>query len=135
MKDTPKSEPVKDIPKDYIGVDVSKGTLDIGMPNQTDINTIDNDTNAIEQWLCTLDKTRVRIVFEPTGGYEFELQTCLAEQGFEACRVDATRTYFFRRQRGVMAKTDANDAQLLRDFGQSEHPDITRLPDTATRRF
>ncbi len=105
----------------YIGVDVSKGWLDIVIDGEGSAVRIDNAPAAIETWLATLVPARIGLVaFEPTGGYEHVLRRCLAEAGLPFAQVHPNEVVAYRRQRGVRAKTDRIDARLLADFAANE---------------
>jgi transposase len=98
--------------KVLIGVDVSKGWLDVS--DGRAVVRIDNKPETIAVWL---DRVRPLLVgFEPTGGYERHLIAALRERGILFVRVHPNDVVAFRKSRGIKAKTDPIDADLLRAF-------------------
>ncbi len=107
--------------KQFIGVDVSKGWIDVATAGRPGHRRIDNCDAAIQHWLGTLDTASVDLVaFEPTGGYERPLKRALRRAGLAFARVHPNEIVAFRRRRGVKAKTDPIDARLLADFAAIE---------------
>jgi len=101
-----------------VGVDVSKGWLDLAAAGGGQVERLDNTSEAITPWL-----RRVRpalVAFEPTGGYERALQDALREQGIPFVRVHPNEVLAFRKSRGIKAKTDKIDAQLIAAFAAGE---------------
>lgn len=107
--------------KTHIGIDVSKGWLDIAIHGGGRPMRIANTRRAIEEWLATVAGTEVSLVaFEPTGGYEHLLRQCLVQAGAPFARVHPNEVAAFRARRGVRAKTDPIDAGLLAEFAALE---------------
>ncbi|HSD35508.1 MAG TPA: IS110 family transposase [Alphaproteobacteria bacterium] len=101
-----------------VGVDVSKGWLDLALPGEGQVERLDNTAEAITGWL-----RRVRpalVVFEPTGGYARTLQDALRDQAITFVRVHPNEVLAFRKSRGIKAKTDKIDAQLIAAFAADE---------------
>jgi transposase len=105
--------------KRIVGVDVSKEWLDISFadpPHRAE--RLLNQHEAIAAWL---ERARPGLVaFEPTGGYERLLKACLRERGILFVRVHPNDVIAFRRSRGIKAKTDRIDAQLIATFAADE---------------
>jgi len=100
----------------YIGVDVSKGWLDVA-GQRGSVVRIDNTESAIRHWLDGLDRDAVALVaFEPTGGYERSLQAGLRRADIPFVRVHPNELVAFRVRSGIKAKTDPIDARLLAEF-------------------
>jgi len=114
-----------------VGVDVSKGWLDacIAGPGPSRVERLSNDREAIGAWLDRIEPAVV--AFEPTGGYERVLRDCLRERRIFFIRVHPNDVIAFRKSRGIKAKTDRIDAQLIGAFAAeaiSRHgvrPDIS----------
>lgn len=104
-----------------IGVDVSKDWLDVAIRGQAGVSRIDNTPEAVERWLTAMGTAQIGLVaFEPTGGYERVLRRVLVAADVFHVRVHPNEVVAFRRQRGVKAKTDRIDAQLLAAFAAEE---------------
>lgn len=104
-----------------IGVDVSKDWVDIAIVGRPDVSRIDNTSEAMERWLSSIGRTRIGLVaFEPTGGYERVLRRALSAAGVFYVRVHPNEVVAYRRGRGIKAKTDRIDAQLLAAFAVEE---------------
>lgn len=104
--------------KTIVGIDVSKNWLDVAAAGAAATVRIDNTPQAIAAWL-----TQVRpalVAFEPTGGYERALCAALRERAILFVRVHPNDVIAFRRSRGLKAKTDRIDAQLIAAFAAEE---------------
>lgn len=107
--------------KPVVGIDVSKGWLDIVEAGSMRHWRVDNNAEAIQVWLDDGAPTGIELVaFEPTGGYERCLRRQLRARGLAYVRVALCELSGYRRRRGIKAKTDAMDAQLLAGFAAEE---------------
>ena len=100
--------------KVIVGVDVSKGWLDLCVSGSAASERIDNTHDAIGAWLDRVGPGLV--AFEPTGGYERRLIAAAAERGLPFVRVHPNDIVAFRKSRGIKAKTDRIDARLILAF-------------------
>jgi transposase len=119
-----------------VGIDISKDRLDVAcLPAAVRaLPTFDNHAKshaAIIAWLT--DVAPRLIVLESTGGYERVLVAALAAAGLPVVVVNPRQVRDFARALGILAKTDAIDAQVLARFGQKVNPPIRPLPDTQAR--
>lgn len=100
--------------KSIVGIDVSKDWVDVAVAGTRSVTRLDNTTKAIGAWL---DRSLPRVVaFEPTGGYERRLVICLGARAILPYRVHPNALVGFRKSRGIRAKTDRLDAQLIADY-------------------
>jgi transposase len=109
----------------YIGVDVSKGWIDVAMHGkpspQPPPRRLPNTDAAIADWLDSLPTERIGLIcYEPTGGYERCLVHGLRVHGLPSRRIHPNAVVAFRRYRGVTAKTDRQDARLLAECAALE---------------
>jgi len=104
----------------FVGVDVSKGSLDIYRPDTEQRLKIDNSEAAVAEFCQTLQekKRSLLVVMEATGGYETLLVNQLALHDLEAAVVNPRRVRDFAKGIGVDAKTDLIDAQILSKYGE-----------------
>lgn len=96
------------------GIDVSKDTLDIATSDETTIR-IPNTLEGISEWLASLPEGS-RIALESTGKYHQVFHDLAVGAGFLVYLVDGHQLNHYRQAVGPRAKTDAQDAQLLRRY-------------------
>jgi transposase len=111
----------------FLGVDVAKRTLAIQFPDQ--LWSTANTTEGHAALLARLrDLESVHVICEATGGYERALVTALQHAGVAVSVINPRRVRDFARACGRLAKTDAIDASILRDYGEKLRPVPTTLP-------
>lgn len=113
--------------KIFVGVDVSKASLDIFRPDQGELVKIKNIELAIESFCEKLAELKDRVVFvmEATGGYENELVRTLHKHQFQVSVVNPRRVRDFAKGIGLDAKTDQIDAKVLSKYGEVVQPQLT----------
>jgi transposase len=113
----------------YVGIDVSKGRLDIAIGEQGESWDVANDEKGISKLVEGLKQVEpALIVLESTGGLEIGALTELYGAGLSVALVNPGRVREFARSLGLLAKTDKLDARLLARFGEAVKPAPTRLP-------
>ena len=107
----------------FIGVDVSKESLDVYIRPEKILLTFSNTDKGVQSFLGLLKKYKdCLVVFEATGGYEKPLKMSLIKNGVEHRVINLTRVREFARACGKLAKTDSVDAQILSSFAEKmEH--------------
>lgn len=101
----------------FVGIDVSKHTLDVFVWPQGQHKTFSNkDFEELVFWLKPFNPSWV--VLEPTGGYELEVASALLAAQMKVTRPHPTRMSHHARGLGNQAKTDRLDAKALAHFGQ-----------------
>jgi transposase len=117
-----------------VGIDVSKGRLDVHVWPAGQALAVDNTPAGVSELLGRLRPLSVRlIVIEATGRYERRAAFELMDAGYEVAVVNPRQPRDFARATGRLAKTDAIDAQVLAQFGavigarRSEKPPANRL--------
>ena len=108
----------------FVGVDVSKGTLDIYRPDSNEFSKIDNSEMAVQDFCLKLQKKKrqVMVVMEATGGYETLLVNQLAKLQVPAAVVNPRQVRDFAKGIGMDAKTDAIDAAVISRFAAVVKP-------------
>lgn len=109
--------------KPFVGIDVSKRSLDVNVHGEKDTTTLGNDPEGFAkliEWMK--DVQPERIVFEATGGYERRAVTALVQAGFSVAVVNPTRVRRFAEAIGILAKTDKIDAQLIARYASVVQP-------------
>lgn len=114
----------------FVGIDVSKGWLDVWLAPLKRLERISNDAAgwaAIISLLRSLgDQPGVVVAFEASGGYELGLRQSLLEAGFEVRRLNPLRVRLYARSLGRYAKNDRIDARLIARYAEAADtaPDI-----------
>ncbi len=109
------------------GIDVSKGWVDACWDSEN--QRFAQDTEGIRQLAVNLIQAGVDlVVMEATGGYETAVAATLQAEGLAVAVVNPRQTRDFAKSMGVLAKTDAVDARVLRDFANviAAHPQRQR---------
>ena len=85
--------------KIYVGVDVSKATLDIYRPDKNEAFQIKNSDQAIDDLCLRFEKKKRQlvVVMEGTGGYEYLLLKHLASHKIEAAVINPRRVRDFAK--------------------------------------
>ena len=119
--------------KVFVGVDVSKDSLDVAIGPQKEIITFSNDQNGVDALVKKLMRIDVQLtVFESTGGYELLAASCCAEAGLAVVIVNPRQVRDFAKSAGILAKTDAIDARVIVRFAAALKPDVRQLKDRQT---
>jgi transposase len=112
--------PSHDCPQ-FIGVDVAKHTLAIQFPDLTWSTA--NTAHGHAAFLAKLRELgAVHVICEATGGYERALVLALHQAGVAVSVINPRQVRDFARACGRLAKTDAIDASVLRDYGEKLRP-------------
>ncbi len=119
--------------KVFVGVDVSKDSLDVAIGTQKEIITFANDQKSVDALVKKLGRIKAQLtVFESTGGYELLAASCLAEAGLAVVIVNPRQVRNFAKATGILAKTDAIDARVIAHFAQAVRPEVRQLKDRHT---
>jgi len=107
----------------YIGVDISKRTLDICINPINKFYKISNAEDAIEEFVEELKQFDVkRIACEATGGYEKPLAKVLKKNGYTLWIVDPRRIKGHIVATGCKSKSDKIDASKIAEFSSKNNP-------------
>ncbi|EGY28715.1 Transposase [Candidatus Regiella insecticola 5.15] len=107
---------------DYIGIDVGKVTLDVCFSDK--VTPLSNSPSLIKKGVQEIKKNRdVELVLcEATGGYERTLVKALRAQQIPVFVEHANKIRAFAKSKGLLAKTDRIDAQLIKDYASTMKP-------------
>lgn len=120
----------------YVGIDVSKASLDVcvGVPGSP--CTLNNDSAGHDAlWQLLRDRRVGLVVLEATGGYEFACAAALQAKGLPVAVINPRQARDFAKAMGRLAKTDRIDSAGLAHLAQvlAARPDAARfvkpLPD------
>jgi transposase len=118
----------------FLGIDVSKRTLDVHLRPDNTARSFDNTDEgiaALVAWAQSLSLTR--IVLEATSGYESAAIAALSLGGLPVCLINPKRVRDFAKALGRLAKTDTLDAAVLAEFADKVRPEVRSLPDAETQ--
>lgn len=111
------------IPSSFIGIDVSKDSLEIAVHEKPGSWQILNTTAQIEKVVDQLKQLKPELlVLEASGGYEMLSVSILGQAGLPIALINPSRSRNFARSAGLLAKTDRIDAQILARFAQAIRP-------------
>lgn len=117
--------------KEYVGIDISKDTLDVAIHGTDKKRKYSNDQSGIKKLCDMLVKMGpALVVFEATGGFEIPLYIGLDTAKLPAAPVNPRQVRDFARSTGKLAKTDALDAAVIAHFGHAIQPAPRPLSDT-----
>lgn len=120
----------------YVGIDVSKGTLDVATAPKRTSFSCTNDAVGIDALTERLKgMAPALIVMEDTGGYQRPLAIALAEAGLPTVVMNPRRVRDYAKCKQILAKTDSIDAQVLAHYAWKEQPEIRPMPDEDQRAF
>lgn len=122
----------------YVGIDVSKATLDVAILPLGRHFVVSNDEAGIDELLGGLEDPKpILVVLEASGGYERPVAAAIAASsaGIAVAVVNPRQTRDFARATGKLAKTDALDAKALARFAEAVRPEPRALPEEEAREF
>lgn len=120
-------------PDTFIGIDVSKDTLDVVcIPNKVhkQFKNTPAGHKALIKWL---PQSPVRIILEATGAYHRELTLKLEEAQLPVVVANPRQTKYYAKAIGKLAKTDTIDALTLALYGQQVMPKLRPPKNKQTR--
>jgi transposase len=121
-------------PLTFVGIDVSKTTLDIALRPSDATFTATNDEAGIVTVVARLQPLRpTLIVLEATGGYELPMVGALLTAALPVVVVNPRQVRDFAKATGRLAKTDTIDARILARFAEMVQPAVRPVPDEATQ--
>src|SRR5690348_10159086 len=116
---------VEDMMSEFIGIDVSKATLDVCLHGARSGFAVANDEGGLKGLAERLAGVAPElIVLEATGGYERLCAASLARSGFAVAIVNPRQVRSFAIATGVLAKSDKVDARVLAHFAAAVRPEV-----------
>jgi transposase len=126
----------------YVGVDVAKRGLAVNWAGGC--RELSNDRKGQRRLLDLLGKSihPVHVILEASGGYEQALVRLLHEANIAVSVLEPARVRAFAQAKGLRAKSDPIDAEVLSQFGEAIRPQPSlppakeqlRLAELVTRR-
>ena len=122
----------------YIGIDVSKATLDVAILPTGEHFVVSNDEAGIDELLgkkLLAEVSDALVLLEASGGFERPVVAALAASGVALFVVNPRQARDFAKATGQLAKTDRLDAFVLAHFAQAIRPAPRAIPDAEAREF
>ena len=117
----------------FVGIDVSKSTLDVCIEPDEKTLHVAYDEAGIKQIVDRLKEVSpTLIVIEATGGLEIRIATELASKGLQVAVINPRQARDFAKATGRLAKTDQVDAAMLAAFAKAIRPQARPLRDEDT---
>ena len=117
----------------FVGIDVSKSTLDVSIEPIGQTLHVAYDEAGISQIVASLKVAApTLIVMEATGGLEVRIATELASKGLPVAVINPRQARDFAKATGRLAKTDRVDATMLAAFAKAIRPQARPLKDEDT---
>jgi len=117
----------------FVGIDVSKSTLDVCIEPDEKTLHVAYDKAGIKQIVDRLKEVSpTLIVIEATGGLEIRIATELASKGLQVAVINPRQARDFAKATGRLAKTDQVDAAMLAAFAKAIRPQARPLRDEDT---
>jgi len=117
----------------FVGIDVSKSTLDVSIePIGQMLHVAYDDVGINQIVVCLKDVVPTLIVLEATGGLEVRIATELASKGLPVSVINPRQARDFAKATGQLAKTDQVDATMLAAFAKAIRPQVRPLKDEET---
>lgn len=113
----------------FVGIDVSKDTLEVALDDKSKTQCIANaeaDIAALVKQLIPLAEQIGVIVLEATGGLERQVAVALCMAGLAVMVVNPRQARDFAKSMGYLSKTDAIDARVLSHFARMLHQSAQR---------
>jgi transposase len=106
----------------FVGIDVSKGTLELALDDSAKTQTLGNDEAGVNALIGRLKPLAGRIavvLLEATGGLEQPAAAALCANGFAVMVVNPRQAHDFAKALGYLSKTDSTDARALSHFART----------------
>jgi transposase len=119
-------------PEVFVGIDVAKAKLDVGLVPGSETWRVDHDAAGIATVVERLAAARpTLVILEATGGLELAVVAALVAAEVPVQVVNPRQARDFAKATGQLAKTDRLDALLLARFGAAIRPEPRPIPDAA----
>jgi len=125
-----------------VGIDISMDRLDVAIRPGGQCLFVANDAAGWAELVVRLHRCAIAAIgLEPSGGYERGVIRALLAAGFSVRRINPNKLRQFARARGVLAKNDRLDAQLIAEYvaimpsrSVQSNPAADRLAEVVTMR-
>lgn len=109
--------------KSYVGLDISKSTIDVHILPSNKYMHFNNDIKDIKKLIRKIKLLpNPLVIMEATGGYEREASQSIAKQGIATSVVNPRHIRNFAKALGKLAKTDKIDALIIAQYAAKIEP-------------
>ena len=113
--------------KNYIGIDISKATLDVYDGNKS--YKFENTTQGFKKIVALCKNISETVfIFEPTGIYSYALTSFCSENHIGVVMVGPKESRDFARSLKVRSKTDKIDAKVLYKYQSHVEDNMIKVP-------
>lgn len=115
------------ISKKVIGVDVGAKFLTLSFidaHNQECVFNIENTERSILSFIKKISTQEYSLVIEATGNFSSRILYLSLKHGLEVSLINCMSVKHFARMKNIISKTDAEDARLIRHYGEMFSPAI-----------
>lgn len=113
--------------KQYIGIDISKATLDVYDGKKS--YKFENDGTGFKEIVSLVEDINDTIlIFEPTGVYSYALTEFCSTNSIKIVMVGPKESRDFARSLKVRSKTDKIDAKILYKYQSHIEPSMIKVP-------
>jgi len=124
------------MPEIFVGIDVSKESLDIAILPDEQRFVVANDEEGLAILISRLVSMNPTLaVIESSGRYQVRAVSVLVEAGVPVAVVNPRQVRDYAKAKSILAKTDALDARVLALFAEAIRPEVRPLPDAESRRL
>jgi len=114
----------------FVGIDVAKETLDVGVRPDNTHRSFPNDEQGRADIAHLLTEMKpALILLEASGGYEIPVVEVLALRPLRVVVVNPRQIRDFAKAIGRLAKTDTIDADIIARFAETIRPEVRPLKD------
>lgn len=114
---------MNNLPKEYVGVDVSLESLDVSVYPKNNHFKVQNNENGIKTLIKKISYFNVeRVACESTGGYEKTLLKLLRKANYHVELLDPRLVKYFILSKNVKAKTDKIDSYMIALYTANNEP-------------
>lgn len=118
----------------FVGIDVSKDTLDVHVSPQGMSFQVARDQRGLAGLAARLKPLAPQLVaMEATGGFETVVAAAIAAEGLPVAVVNPAQVRHFAQALGKRAKTDPVDAAVIAGFAEATRAQAKPLPDAETQ--
>jgi transposase len=118
----------------YIGIDVSKDSLEVAFGCDGEVRQVANADRAIMALAAELKERGPQlVVMEASGGYERMVAALLWEADLPVVVANPSQVRDFAKGMGQYAKTDRQDARIIARWAEVKNPPVRRLADAPGR--
>jgi transposase len=123
-------------PERFVGIDISKQELVVAVRPTAELQSFTNTEEGLAALIRFLQPLSAHaIVLEATGGFARAAVNAMALAALPVVVVNPRQIRDFARSVGLLAKTDAIDAQIIARFAEAVRPELRPLKDQETQKL